>query len=323
MTVTRPESTKQHLEQLTAQVQRLRQDVLNLEQARQADIERAAPECRASARNLIHYLAARQHDLREVQRGLAYLGLSSLGRMEANVLPTLNAVLLALRGLAGQAIPSAFGLDSGGQDTDLDAGDHPLHRHTLQLLGASPARRHVRIMVTMPSAAADDPTVILSALERGMNVMRINCAHDDAAAWTRMVTHLQSAAVQLGRTCLAEFDLAGPKLRTGPVTPGPEVLKWKPARDQLGRVTTPAHVFFSAKATAVPIGIVLVPLRPALPLQAEIGDELRLADARGRRRRLTLTRVTPDGWLRSCERTGYVTSGMLLRLCCLNRVGVV
>ncbi|GAA4001003.1 pyruvate kinase [Deinococcus rubellus] len=288
--------------------------MLDYEQTRRADIGRAAPNCRASARNLIHYLAVRQHDLRGLQRQLSGQGLSSLGRMEANVLPTLNAVLLALRSLAGEAAPGGLSQDFGGLDTDLEAGDRLLHRHTLRLLGPRPARRSVRIMVTMPSEAADDPTVILHALERGMDVMRVNCAHDDAAAWSRMVTHLHSAAAQLGRTCLTEFDLAGPKLRTGPVTPGPEVLKWKPQRNQLGQVITLARVYFSGTATAAPAGAVLVPLMPALPLPAQIGDELRLTDARGRKRQLKVTQITPDGWLCTCDRTGYVTSGMRLTL---------
>jgi pyruvate kinase len=302
------------LQQLTKQVQHLRQEVLDSEKTRQADLERAAPECRASARNLIHYLAARQHDLRELQRGLARLGLSSLGRMEANVLPTLNAVLLALHGLAGEVTPGEFHLGPGGPDTDLDSGDRLLHRHTLRLLGPEPVKRHVRIMVTMPSEAAEDPGIILSALERGMDVMRVNCAHDDAVAWRRMVAHLHSAMARTGRTCLTEFDLAGPKLRTGPVTPGPEVLKWKPERDSLGRVSTPARVYFSAVATAAPVGAVLVPVALTLPVQPQTGDEVRLTDARGRRRRLTLTQVTPDGWLSTSDRTGYVTSGMRLTL---------
>ena len=303
-----------HLQHLTGQVQLLRQEVLDYENTRRADIARAAPECRASARNLIHYLAARQHDLRELQRGLSRLGLSSLGRMEANVLPTLNAVLLALRGLAGEVTPGELHLATRDPDTDPDSGDWLLHRHTLRLLGPDPVKRHVRIMVTMPSEAADDPSIILNALERGMDVMRVNCAHDDAAAWKRMVTHLHSAMVQVGRTCLTEFDLAGPKLRTGPVTPGPEVLKWKPERDLLGRVITPARVYFSSVAMAAPVGAVLVPVALTSPLRAQIGDEVRLTDARGRHRRLTLTQVTPDGWLSACDRTGYVTSGMRLTL---------
>ena len=184
MTSIRSKTAQNHLQQLTGQVQRLRQEVLDYENTRRADIERAAPECRASARNLIHYLAVRQHDLRELQRGLARLGLSSLGRMEANVLPTLNAVLLALHRLAGETSSAEVVSDS-----DMDLGDRLLRDHALHILGPGPHTRDVRIMVTMPGEAADDPSIILRALERGMDIMRINCAHDDAVAWTRMVAH--------------------------------------------------------------------------------------------------------------------------------------
>ncbi len=38
------------------------------------------------------------------------------------------------------------------------------------------------------------------------------------------------------------MDLAGPKLRTGPIEPGPTVLKVKPRRDAHGHVTKPAVV---------------------------------------------------------------------------------
>jgi len=194
MTSIKPKSAEYHLQQLTGQVQHLCQEVLDYENTRRADIERAAPECRASARNLIHYLAVRQHDLRELQRGLARLGLSSLGRMEANVLPTLNAVLLALYRLAGET--SSAEVES---DTDMDLGDRLLRAHALHILGPGPAKRDVRIMVIMQSEAADDSTISQRALERGMDIMRINCAHDDAATWTQMVTHAQGAAYQLER----------------------------------------------------------------------------------------------------------------------------
>ena len=210
MTSMKPKSAEHHLQQLIRQVQTLRQKVVNYEKTRRADIERTAPKCRASARNLIHYLAVRQHDLRELQRGLARLGLSSLGRMEANVLSTLNAVLLTLHRLARET--SSAEVES---NTDMDLGSRLLRDYALQILGPGPHNRDVRIMVTMPGEAADDPTIILRALERGMDIMRINCAHDDAVAWTRMVAHAAEAARQLGRSCRTEFDLAGPKLRTG------------------------------------------------------------------------------------------------------------
>ena len=43
-------------------------------------------------------------------------------------------------------------------------------------------------MVTLPSAAATDPVLIPSLLRSGMDVARINCAHDDAEAWIAMAT---------------------------------------------------------------------------------------------------------------------------------------
>ncbi len=52
-----------------------------------------------SARNLLHYLALRRHDLRPLQFRLAALGLSSLGRAESHVLATVDAVLGALHRL--------------------------------------------------------------------------------------------------------------------------------------------------------------------------------------------------------------------------------
>src|SRR5271168_4561097 len=55
-----------------------------------------------SALNLAHYLALRRLDLRPLQRPLTALGLSSLGRLESRVLPTLLAVRSALSALLGR-----------------------------------------------------------------------------------------------------------------------------------------------------------------------------------------------------------------------------
>ena len=59
----------------------------------------------ASARNLLQYLALRGHDLRELQDPLVALGLSSLGGSQGHVQASVDAVLDALRALAGH--PSA------------------------------------------------------------------------------------------------------------------------------------------------------------------------------------------------------------------------
>ena len=65
-----------------------------------AKIER--PAFKHGAGNLAAYLALRRRDLRPLQRRLMALGLSSLGRLESRVLPTLLAVRAALAAMIGQ-----------------------------------------------------------------------------------------------------------------------------------------------------------------------------------------------------------------------------
>jgi pyruvate kinase len=52
----------------------------------------------ASAGNLLHYLALRRHDIRDLQERLAALGLSSLGRTEAHTLGAVRTVVDVLTG---------------------------------------------------------------------------------------------------------------------------------------------------------------------------------------------------------------------------------
>lgn len=51
-------------------------------------------------------------------------------------------------------------------------------------------------------------------LQNGMNVARINCAHDDETTWARMIHHLKRACRHTGLSCKIYMDLAGPKIRT-------------------------------------------------------------------------------------------------------------
>jgi len=46
----------------------------------------------------------------------------------------------------------------------------------------------------------------------------------DIRAWGRMVAHLRRAEQDIGKPCRILMDLAGPKLRTGPIETGARVL---------------------------------------------------------------------------------------------------
>jgi pyruvate kinase len=96
-------------------------------------------------------------------------------------------------------------------------------------------------MVTVPAEAADDHRVVTELVAAGMDCMRINCAHDSRAEWERMATNLRRAERESGRSCRIVMDLAGPKLRTGAMKPGPRVIKFrpKPRAQSLGSKATP------------------------------------------------------------------------------------
>ncbi|HEY6402407.1 MAG TPA: hypothetical protein VI479_13415 [Blastocatellia bacterium] len=71
---------------LIPQVEDLYKRALALEKTYGETLQRVDAAYRGSARNLLHYLAVRQTDIRQLQLGLASIGLSSLGRMEAHTL---------------------------------------------------------------------------------------------------------------------------------------------------------------------------------------------------------------------------------------------
>jgi pyruvate kinase len=199
-------------EPLISTILELRSRCLSLEQQFEAAIERITPEYRDSARNLLHYLCLRQHDLRDLQTQLSSRGLSSLGRSEAHVMAALNALVGVLGTLAGRDLDG-----HAPEPVNFVTGPQTLNRHTDFCLGPAPPDRSVRIMVTMPSEAATDYDLVLRLVQAGMNVMRINCAHDDATAWRGMAENLRRAARETGVETRVLMDLPGPKLRTGPL----------------------------------------------------------------------------------------------------------
>lgn len=168
----------------------------------------------SSALNLAHYLALRRHDLRPLQAALMPWGLSSLGRLESRVMPNLMAVMATLSALCQTGLPSKIWRP---QLTEFLEGRHLLEKHTEELFGPALVARRVRIMVTLPTEAADNYVLVREILKRGAACVRINCAHDGPEIWQAMINHVHRASAEIGQPCRILMDLAGPKIRTGPV----------------------------------------------------------------------------------------------------------
>lgn len=297
---------------LHGQILALRESALALAEEQADRLATLPPDYAASARNLLHYLAVRRHDIRALQIQLGELGLSSLGRMEAHVLAALESVLAALESLG--AAPTSH-VPAGVQPARFREGDERLARHAGDLFGPEAPNRIVRIMVTLPSEAAQDYGLVRDLVASGMNIARINSAHDEPAAWQAMVERVRRAEVETGRPCRVLFDLAGPKLRTGPLAPGPAVLRLRPERDELGRVGQPARLRLIAEgAEALPADERTLPVDGELFALLRPGDELRLRDLPGRARRLRVV-SGPGGSLWIETRRGlFFESGLPIRL---------
>ncbi len=290
----------------------IRTEMVSAEGLSSPRVDAVHPHFRASAQNLLHYLALRRHDVRALQRRLAAMGLSSLGRAESNVLASVDAVLHVLHHLSD----SHWMASSPTEALDFDRGKRLLQEHTDALLGPPSPGRAVRIMVTMPSEAATDYSLVHNLLLQGMDCMRINCAHDEAAAWLRMIEHLRRAERALGRSCRVVMDLAGPKLRTGPLALGPAVLRVRPRRDVYGNVTEPARLWLTradAPQEAPSTSDAILPVDALWLERLRVGDRVRLVDARGARRRLTVVEVTARGCWAESRRTAYITPRTTLR----------
>jgi pyruvate kinase len=78
------------IESLISRLQPIRLEVLQAEQHFQKELDHVYSGNLQSARNLVHYLSLRRHDIRELQEDLGRLALSSLGRLESHVIPRSN-----------------------------------------------------------------------------------------------------------------------------------------------------------------------------------------------------------------------------------------
>ncbi|HCG2963158.1 TPA: pyruvate kinase [Corynebacterium striatum] len=264
-----------------------------------ARISQVAPVHRPGAVNLVRYMALRSHDAVQVQEGLSSLGATSLSHPEPAVLERLHAAHNVLD--AFESAPLSYPMQPIA--TAYASADDILESNTATLLGPTQEDTHARIMVTLPAEAADDYELVLGFAQAGMELARINCAHDDESVWSRMVDNVHRAAHEVGREILISCDLAGPKVRTGDITPGPAVVRVRVTRKPSGEVIAPATLVVHAPGAdpSATIAAATSPLaqRPVVPLLVDAawlnnlhpGAVATLRDVHGRKRTFLIDAV--------------------------------
>ena len=250
--------------------------------------------------------------MRALQKRLAAVGISSLGRIESHVYPHLNAITDLLSCVLGKNsidnihLPSAEAMGM----TQLDI-------NTNNLFGIPPFNRRVRIMVTLPSDASNDYVLVKEMLSNGMDCAKINCAHDTPEIWADMIKRIRQACRETGKQCRILMDLGEPKLRTGEIAQGPAVIKWKPQRDNYGKVVAPARIWLypeTDRAFIPKIATISLPIKGNLLTKVKPLDSIKLTDARGSSRILLITDQVGTGFWAESNQITYLTSGVELIL---------
>jgi pyruvate kinase len=296
--------------QLTAQLQSIYDDAIELESHYADDLAAVDPAFRDGALNLVHYLALHHTDISDLQKSLADLGLSSLDRVQHNVLISIRAVLAALASMS-----PGTGSDSPRELSTLEAVHAENATNQQAIFGDSPADRDAAIMVTLPSEAGSNTSLVSEMFTAGMNVARINCARDSEKIWADMVDNVRKAAEETGSDCKIVMDLAGPKIRTGDLRPGPRVFHIKPRRDPMGRAIAPRRI------RLIPDDVVwrgtkvsIIPVPRECIEYAHEGDQIRFKDTRGKKRKLDVILKDEKGLVVETLKGAYLASGTKLRL---------
>jgi pyruvate kinase len=108
------------------------------------------------------------------------------------------------------------------------------------------------------------------------------------------------------------MDLAGPKIRTGKITPGPQVRKFSPKRNELGAILKPAIITMVTKLTRDSDPKTIVIKQENFD-NLTIGEELKGTDSRNKKRKITIVQILEDRIIAHCNKTIYIDTNTVFR----------
>ena len=269
------------------------------------------PENKASAKNLIHYLAYRSLNTKKLYSFLNANGLGAFKDIEDNVMGNLTLIRQLLYILAGK---NKTVLHKNRVFPSIESN---AYQEKLNLLFGDKDNkgRSTRIMVTQPSLAAHRPSLMEEMMDCGMNCIRINCAHDNQNEWEKMICHSKRIATKKKRNIAITMDLAGPKIRTGSIAPGPKVLHLAPKKDAQGIAKKAVRLGLLPLSAPYPNSdkdYMHIPL--AMFLKLVPGDEIVCRDNAGKEIKFNVIDVHEEIKWATCHSSAYLRPGLSLTL---------
>jgi pyruvate kinase len=280
-------------------------------------------ENKCSLDNLLCYLALREYDLSSLQLRLADEGLSSLGMLESHVLVSIEQVLKYF-GIASINTSSLCRINS-------QSGSFLLANRSELLFGPRGKGRRTHIMVTLDSSDIFQYELIEQLLENGLDIARINCAHNTKREWKLLIESIRNAEKRLiqrgrsiGHKCMILMDLGGPKIRTGhmelklrPIKISvPKDMRGRPVRFVEGLLDSEASQteVMSLEGTSASFVIAISKIHYGGLGSLKVGQKITFKDARDERLRniTVLERISPTKVRIGLEHSTYLKEGIKL-----------
>jgi pyruvate kinase len=184
-------------------------------------------------------------------------------------------------------------------------------------------------MVTLDAGVIRQNQLLEQLLSAGMDIARINCAHDSLAEWAQIIDAIREAEDRLtqrgqgvGRRCRILMDLAGPKVRTGPLEVEDRPLKLSVPKDAQGRPSRLLEGYLDGDVGQsewaripglAPYFVIALPGQQGLA-KLQVGETLLFEDARRRARTLyVLERLSPSRVRVGLDGTAYLHEGAMIR----------
>jgi pyruvate kinase len=280
-------------------------------------------ENKCSRDNLLCYLALRKHDLSDLQLRLAEQGLSSLGMLEGEVLVSIEQVL------------KHFGIRPGNTSSlckiNSKSAGLLLGKRSKLIFGSPAKGRRTYIMVTLDSSDIYQHELLEQLLENGMDIARINCAHNTDREWNSIIKAIREAEERLIQRekvtrsrCMILMDLGGPKIRTGPMDLKVRPLKISVPKNLYGRAVRFVEGFLDTEASYTElVNQVKEPSTFVIAISTgndrglgslQKDQKITFKDARDDRQRTitVLERISPTRVRIGLEQTAYLKEGIKL-----------
>ncbi|KAG8390395.1 hypothetical protein BUALT_Bualt01G0078900 [Buddleja alternifolia] len=322
---------RRNQESLLDKLKALQLHILAMEQWNASRLKMCHRKYLESSTNLIHYLAIKGLDIKQINEELSSSGLLNLETIKPHVLSSLSECIQVLSSSSSDSMPiikvSGEGLpihkSLGNQQLDLKLTTLMKRASSNRdlLLGTLEGQKKTHIMVTVGQEAVENDTHITDLINSGTTTFRINCAHGNPELWSKIVRKVKRSSQLLEKPCRILMDLAGPKLRTGRLKDGPCVMKVSPKRNAVGDVLRTAQVWLSSQGAGPPPShlspdVILHVDGQTFLSKLEVDDSVSFSDARGKRRTFKILSkysvFSGVGFLAECSKTVYVENGTVL-----------